>query len=312
MMDPILDAFANELSRVTLNRPRIPYLSNLTGRWITGSEATDPKYWVRHLRHTVRFAASVEELLRDPEGIFLEVGPRRNLSSLVRQHPACASKRVVLSCMRHPQEHRSDEELLLTALGKLWLAGVEVNWDRFHAHHQHHRTPLPTYPFERQRYWIDPDEDIAAGTGMRNKSTRSPDTTGASERVSLCTSHARPSLSVPFAPAKTTVEQKIAAIWCEILGIREIGIHDNFFDLGGHSLMATQLISRIRSTFQTELSLRVFFEVPTVSSTAKFVQEANTGATELLAAAPDMRIPRAASRTRRSAPNASRQETTHA
>jgi acyl transferase domain-containing protein len=152
MMDSILEPFAEEVKKVNLNPPQIPFISNLTGTWITEPEATNPSYWTRHLRQTVRFAIGIAELIKESEQILLEVGPGRTLNTLVKQQ---SNDSIVLSSMRHPKDQQSDVAFLLNTLGQLWLAGVQVDWDGFYAAEQRHRIPLPTYPFERQRYWIE-------------------------------------------------------------------------------------------------------------------------------------------------------------
>lgn len=155
MMDPILESFTLAVKKVTLNPPQIPYLSNVTGTWITTSQATDPNYWAKHLRSCVRFSKGLQQLLEKPEQILLEVGPGRTLSTLATQHSVKTAKQVVLTSLRHPQDHLSDVEFLLTTLGKLWLFGVKVNWSGFYSLQNRLRVPLPTYPFERQRYWVE-------------------------------------------------------------------------------------------------------------------------------------------------------------
>ncbi|HEX6903705.1 MAG TPA: amino acid adenylation domain-containing protein [Thermoanaerobaculia bacterium] len=153
-MDPVLEPLAAMLRTVRLSPPRIPYLSNLTGTWITDAEATDPAYWARHLRQPVRFAPAVAELLREPDRVLLEAGPGRALATLARRQAGPGA--VLLGSLRHPGDEASDLEVLLGNLGRLWLAGGEVDWEGFHAHERRRRVPLPLYPFERQRYWIEP------------------------------------------------------------------------------------------------------------------------------------------------------------
>ncbi|MFN6560833.1 MAG: SDR family oxidoreductase [Nostoc sp. ChiSLP01] len=160
MMDPILEPFTLAVKKVTLNPPQIPYLSNVTGSWITTSQATDPNYWAKHLRSCVRFSEGLQQLLKEPEQILLEVGPGRTLSTLATQHSDKTAKQVVLTSLRHPQDRQSDVEFLLATLGKLWLFGVKVNWSGFYSQQKRLRTPLPTYPFERQRYWIEPQKQL--------------------------------------------------------------------------------------------------------------------------------------------------------
>ena len=155
MMEPILEAFAQAVQKVSLQPPEIPFISNLTGTWITDAQATDPSYWVRHLRQTVRFSAGITELLKQPDRIFLEVGPGQTLATLTRRHLDPAAKQVAIASLRHPKEQQSDVAFLLNALGRLWMAGVEIDWSGFYTRERRYRLPLPTYPFERQRYWID-------------------------------------------------------------------------------------------------------------------------------------------------------------
>lgn len=162
MMDPMLESFHEHLTKVALRAPRIPYLSNVTGAWITAAQATDPFYWTRHLRNTVRFSDCLVDLFSDPGRVFLEVGPGQALTSLARQHPGRPIGSKVLSSMRHPQEQVSDAMFLLNAAGQLWIAGQSMDWSVLHSGEVPRRIPLPTYPFERQRYWIEPDGKLTS------------------------------------------------------------------------------------------------------------------------------------------------------
>jgi acyl transferase domain-containing protein/acyl carrier protein len=158
MMEPLIGPLANLVATVSLQPPRIPYLSNLTGTWITPEEATDPTGWTRHLCGTVRFDVSMRELMREPGRVLLEVGPGQTLGSLVLQQAQLAGDALpaVLGSLPSSYEGQADPAVLLNALGKLWLLGVEPDWQRFHAGERRLRVKLPTYPFERQHYWIEP------------------------------------------------------------------------------------------------------------------------------------------------------------
>ncbi|MBW4630836.1 MAG: SDR family NAD(P)-dependent oxidoreductase [Iphinoe sp. HA4291-MV1] len=155
MMEPIIEPFIAQIKKINLKAPQIPFVSNVTGTWITVAETTDPSYWAKHLRQTVRFAEGIALFLQKPEQILLEVGPGRTLTTLARRHPDKTAQQVMLTSLRHPQESDSDVAFLLNTLGQLWLTGVEVDWSRFYTHERRHRLPLPTYCFERQRYWIE-------------------------------------------------------------------------------------------------------------------------------------------------------------
>jgi amino acid adenylation domain-containing protein len=160
MMEPVLAPFAERVRRVRLSPPAIPFLSNVTGTWITAAEATDPVYWARHLRSAVRFADGVAALAAEPERVLLEVGPGNSLATLAREAGAEA-----FASLPHPNDRRSDLAFLLTTLGRLWLTGVEVDWRAFHALERRRRVPLPTYPFERRRYWVQGGGPLGIGQG---------------------------------------------------------------------------------------------------------------------------------------------------
>ena len=152
-VDPILDEFTAFLQKVRFHKPGIRYVSNVTGDWISPHEVTTPSYWRTHLRQTVRFADGLSKL-DQLNPIFLEVGPGQTLSTLAQRGAADTQVRKIFSSCRHPLDRQSDLAFLLNTLGRLWLAGVPVDWSNFQKG-QRRRVPLPTYPFERQRYWIE-------------------------------------------------------------------------------------------------------------------------------------------------------------
>jgi acyl transferase domain-containing protein len=155
MLEPILAEFGAFCRRTTFNPPAIPYVSNLTGTWITADDVIDPDYWVRHLRNAVRFRDGIATILGDANRVLLEIGPGRTLSGLARQGDAAPA--AVSPTLRHPKEDASDVAFALAALGRAWEAGVELDAAALFADEERHRVPLPTYPFEHQRYWVEPD-----------------------------------------------------------------------------------------------------------------------------------------------------------
>ncbi|HZF37792.1 MAG TPA: SDR family NAD(P)-dependent oxidoreductase, partial [Blastocatellia bacterium] len=175
MMEPILEPFIRRLEKMDLHPPRIPYVSNLSGRWITASEATSADYWAAHLRHPVRFADGVNALRARPEWALLEVGPGQTLSALVKRQRDSQPGQLVLSSLPQARHSETETERLLTTLGKLWLAGVKIDWERFRAGETCRRVPLPTYPFERNRYWIAPNMAVAATSELETRLERKPD-----------------------------------------------------------------------------------------------------------------------------------------
>jgi acyl transferase domain-containing protein len=178
MMEPARRRFKEVIAGIELHSPRLPYLSNLTGEWITAEEATDPDYWADHICATVRFADNLAEVLSNENAVLLELGPGQMITRLARQHPACNSRHVIVSALRHPEQSQDDVAVILAALGQLWLAGIEPDWNRFYQHEHRRRISLPTYPFDRQRYWVEPvqrDGDSQRARSDAGRRTRADD-----------------------------------------------------------------------------------------------------------------------------------------
>ena len=168
MLDPILDEWAEYLAGLQLRAPQIPFISNRTGTWITSEQATDPQYWVDHLRGTVLFEEGVRSLCSESGRILLEVGPGRTLSSLAQMHPERVREQAVLHSLRHPEDDTPDLPQMLKGLGRLWAAGVDPDWDAFAGEESRVRLALPTYPWEHQRHWIQPGLNHASsGSGTK-------------------------------------------------------------------------------------------------------------------------------------------------
>jgi acyl transferase domain-containing protein len=155
MMEGMMGPFREVLATVALSPPRLPIVSNLTGTWMRPDEATSVEYWVRHLRSAVKFSAGLNTLTSDTPRMLLEIGPGDALCGLARQTVKDSTLDIVAS-LPHRLDPRSDGAFVQQALGALWEAGLEIAWDRVHAHETVGRVPLPGYPFERRSYWVSP------------------------------------------------------------------------------------------------------------------------------------------------------------
>jgi acyl transferase domain-containing protein len=155
-MDPIMEAFVEIVRAKQLHPPQIPIVSNVTGAWLKDDEATDPHYWARHMRHTVRFADGLATLRAEPGAFLIEIGPGETLSALGRQHGPKDARQRVFSSLPRSSEKNNDLVTILTALGHLWIHGAVIDWKSFHAQETLHRVPLPTYPFQRKKFWMGP------------------------------------------------------------------------------------------------------------------------------------------------------------
>lgn len=151
LVEPIMAPLTKMASRFRLQSPRIPYFSNVTGTWITDEQATNPDYWARHLRSTIRFASCLQEVMRNPGRILLEVGPGKVLTDLSRRNfPDC----IVLPSLKAGDDN---EHAIATTLGRLWTEGADIDWHGVYKGESRRRVPLPTYPFQRKSYWVNAD-----------------------------------------------------------------------------------------------------------------------------------------------------------
>lgn len=243
MMDPVLPALERLVAGLGPEPPRIPYLSNQSGDWVTAAEATDPGTWARHLRHTVRFGAALEKLFAEENAVLLEVGPGRALTALARRHPQRPpeAEKVILPSLPHPRDSGGELDALLTTVGALFTLGAEPDEEAFFAGRKARRVVLPTYPFDRRRCFID--ERSSARTHAAYPAPLREDTSVQEPQPT------QPQPSQPQ-PAEARVAdpdlEAVLAIWRELLG-GEIEAKSNFFDLGGHSLLAIQLANRLRA-----------------------------------------------------------------
>jgi acyl transferase domain-containing protein/thioesterase domain-containing protein/NAD(P)-dependent dehydrogenase (short-subunit alcohol dehydrogenase family)/acyl carrier protein len=161
-LEPILTRFEAFLRQTPLNAPQIPIVSNLTGTWLTNQQATDPAYWTRHLRSTVRFSECMATVAANTSHVYIEVGPGRVLSSLAKAQPSITANQVV-NALPHADESADDHLHLMTAIGRCWATGLPVALDRLWAGETPRRISLPTYPFQHQRYFLDRIDAPAAG-----------------------------------------------------------------------------------------------------------------------------------------------------
>jgi acyl transferase domain-containing protein/thioesterase domain-containing protein/acyl carrier protein len=159
MLEPILGKYRDFLRGLTLSAPRIPLISNSTGMALSADQATDPDYWVQHLRGTVLFADCIATLAGSNRRVFLEVGPGKALSSLAQMNPSVAPDQV-LATLRHPDQDVADDAYFIGVIGRLWATGVDADWAQIWGAARRHRLPLPTYAFQRSRYFIEPGKQL--------------------------------------------------------------------------------------------------------------------------------------------------------
>ena len=241
MMEPVLAEFAATVASVPRAAPMLPIISTLTGELLTAEQAQSPDYWARQLREAVRFAPAVTTATQTSGRVLLEVGPGQSLGGPLRQ-TAGNGVAVVSSLPAAAQTDANAAVQMLTALGKLWSAGLPLDWKRLHGGSRA-KVSLPTYPFARTRHWIE-------GTHPLD---------GSSAPITV---EAAVAVTGTDAPAKPDLGSKIAAIIDEVTGIK-IAIGDvgkTFLELGMDSLVLTQIAGKLKNAFRVDLRFRQLLE----------------------------------------------------
>ncbi|HHL4080948.1 amino acid adenylation domain-containing protein [Burkholderia sola] len=242
---------------MTLHAPRIPLISNLDGTLLDAPRATDPAYWAAHVLGTVRFSAGVRTLAALGDALWVEIGPRDVLAALVRAH-RCAPADAVLATFteRTPRTMVT----LLAGYGRLWAKGARLTRRDAYAGERRKRLPLPGYPFERTRHWL-PAQHIA----RVQPEALPPSIAAVAAPAAVDTA--------PAASAETDdVRHALTRIWTECLGHERIAPTDDFFELGGDSLLAGRVLTRIHERLKAELTLDAFFGAPTIDGLARAIR----------------------------------------
>ncbi|MEH2446013.1 MAG: aminotransferase class III-fold pyridoxal phosphate-dependent enzyme [Nostoc sp.] len=259
MMDSIIAPFAEVVGKVKLSPPQIPFVSTVTADWITAQQATDPMYWATHLRQTVRFAEGVQTLWQQPERILLEVGPRITTTTLARQQAKDIKQQIAIASLGDNAQNEAEWTALLKAVGQLWLAGVTIDWSNFYQRETRQRISLPTYPFERQRFWIDPPPHPNCAS---------------TPKLPNC-------LLEKTQTMKTYPQQKLIPLLKEIIeetsGLEIASVDDSttFLEMGLDSLSLTQVGLALKKKFQVKITLRQLLEIyPNLGTLADFINPA--------------------------------------
>ncbi|MFF3868149.1 type I polyketide synthase [Micromonospora sp. NPDC001898] len=282
LVEPVLDEFTARVKECDLRPPHTPFVSCVTGTWIRAGDATDPHYWARHLRQPVRFADALRTVLTTHDRVLLEVGPGRALTALVPGQRIAPTPTAVAS-LGHPRDRLPDTAHLMAAVGRLWQAGVSVDWPALHTARPPRRVSLPGYPFQRRRYWVEPGAtaggpaDTAGSTVDPDSDTVDPDSgTVDPGGASAGTDLAGTPEDGHLAP-RTERERQVARVWCDLLGLDRISVTDDLFDCGAHSLMITQAARELRRLGAPQLTAGDVLASPTVAGLAARIEAAVSG-----------------------------------
>ena len=299
MMDGITGEFAMAASGVEVSEPLVPWISTLLGREICVEDLRDGSYWARQLRETVRFFPALEAA--GQEFLFLECGPGRALGQFARQSLA-APLAIVHSA---PGESGALEEMQ-SALGSLWCAGAAPDWDAYFENESRRRVPLPTYPFERESFWIAPvgegglPADDSAQTGgtpvppeARHPQILSggmgvPPVCGTTLPIAMpCTQTGGTPVLPDRQDGDDNWETEIASLLTELSGHPAFDPESRFVELGFDSLFLTQLSQAILTRYGVKVTFRELLgDVCSVSKLAGCLREKSPAGKIAKSAAP--------------------------
>jgi amino acid adenylation domain-containing protein len=313
MMDPIVEPFTTLVAEMRPASPQIPYVSGVTGTWITEKEATDPSYWARHFRQAVQFAPALAELRKQPGSILLEVGPGNVLGTLARQQAGttqpASSEQPIISSLSDSLTGEGDATSLMNALGGLWFAGIQPDWRSLHCslkgEEKRRRISLPTYPFERKRYWLEAPqlEEPAAVLPMAPVAAaqfdETPDEVSASkENTQVNVNSQTPDSQNLATPAvvvlrQTKITEVLSEIFEELSGvdISEADGSTSFLEMGFDSLFLTQVTQSLHGKFGVKITFRQLLgDLATMNALAEYL-DGKLPADVLAEAAPPVNVP---------------------
>jgi acyl transferase domain-containing protein len=294
MLEPMLPALREAVAKVALQTPVLPWVSNLTGALVTDEQAVSPEYWVSHTRSCVRFGDGLAALVGEQRPLVLEVGPGRVVAALANRLLAGSA----VSAMRHASETADDEAVLLQAVGQLWAKGAAATGPG-DVDASPVRVPLPTYPFERVRYWIDPvqsaqggsaapggakfgdnvgwfhsshkDDDQPAGVSMAAAAAAASASASVESTTGVASVVASASASTVAEPV-AELEMLVLDVWRDLFGAEPIE-DDDFFTMGGDSLLAGRMAARLHAVLGVELTVPEIFEAQTVAGIRELIEE---------------------------------------
>ena len=284
MMDPIVEPFTRRASQTGLGAPQIPYVSGVTGTWITHEQAADPSYWARHFRQPVQFAAALAELRKTPNTILLEVGPGNVLATLARQQSGALLEQPIVSSLADGFSGEGDAVGVMNALGSLWAAGAQPDWRNLYGTEKRRRISLPTYPFERKRFWIDaplanvsstlPASAITA-LGAANEASDHPhEPSPFEENTEVNSNMQTPAASSHTKSRRTKITAILQDVFEELSGVNvsDADGSTSFLEMGFDSLFLTQVTQELHDKFALKITFRqLLSDLSSIDSLSEYI-----------------------------------------
>ncbi|WP_432402981.1 beta-ketoacyl synthase N-terminal-like domain-containing protein [Wukongibacter sp. M2B1] len=265
LLDSILKPFEESFENVKFGEISIPIVSTYTGDWLRNNEMCNSEYWVKQMRYPVRFADALSVLLESDNIILLEVGPGQQLTKLARSQIKRRSTQVAISSFDNGQERTDEWNSVLQAMGQLWIRGIDISWEKTYGERKPFRVPLPTYPFERKKYWRE--------SKFKNKGNK-PAPYVELEIEDECKIESDISQSITQDnEIRNDTDKKLMGIFTDVLGIRKISIYDSFYEYGFDSLTAVLLISRLKKSFYIDISIKELYKFSTIEEVSDYLSK---------------------------------------
>jgi amino acid adenylation domain-containing protein len=294
MMDGALRPLAEFIRKFERHAPQIPFISNVTGQWITAQQATDPDYWASHVRQTVRFAEGIAVLVEPgAKRVLIEVGPGETLVGLAKQEPnVMAQSAVLVASLGRAKAGASDLAAMLHAVGETWTVGVPVEWKELYAGEARKFVALPTYPFERKRFWIEPGMKFGAtaksdhidmplhgvGRGLRSASEETGN--GLSALPTWSDGAVAPHPQAEVRASEPATLSALRGLFAELSGmdLSNASADASFYQLGFDSLFLTQASQAVCRRFNVDITFRQLRDqLQSLAKLAAYVDEAGRG-----------------------------------
>ena len=269
LMKPIIEPFTAALKSITFQSPSIPFVSCVTRDWIKTEEATDPSYWAKHVVEPVRFSDALATLESLAGATYVEVGPGSTLRTLFAQNRRGKPDSVALASLRSVESSTSDTHVLLHSLGMLWLNGLAPHWTAI-ASQKPRRVSLPTYPFERRRYWIDPPSPAQDEPRIVQTRIESPTNPASTENTMPETKV----IDDASSPRLDWIRQSLSSVLEELSGLKisDVDYNSHFLEMGFDSLFLTQVAQSLEARFKLKLTFRQLLDrESSISALARYI-----------------------------------------
>jgi len=260
MMDPAIAPFYDIVSTVNLNKPKIPIISTVTGNWMSDENALSPDYWAQHMRRTVMFSDAIETAWKDTSRVLLESGPRATSATLASQHITLPGKQFAIPSLSDKSDEDTEWTSILKAVGRLWLAGISIDWDSFYKYENRKRIPLPTYSFEKTSYWVEPANVNSIST---HESVSDEKESGMNNQ----NQNDNKSVSIQLSE---NLRSKISEI--SGFSLSEASGDETFLSLGLDSLVLTQIARAVSQDYKVKISFSNLMDsISTLNSLTEYI-----------------------------------------